>query len=291
MERFGAGSERSALVVVRPADSDWLDLRREADHRARSQTLSQVTRIDSWFQRNLGAGQAAQIIDLGAGTGSNQAWLAPLLTGAQQWVLVDHDASLLEAATGTQPEQTVQTSRVLATAGTLPDLHVDPGPALITCTALLDVLTVREAELIAETIVSRGAAALLSLTVTGEVTLRPADPADIEIAAAFDAHQRRDNLLGPDGALALVTMLRERGAAAQIVQTDWELDADFSELMARYLRERVEDAVEHDGRVARSAHAWLQRRLAQLSQGELRVVVGHQDVVCVPDDYQSAQVG
>ena len=49
-----------------------------------------------------------------------------------------------------------------------------------------------------------GTPALFTLSVVGEVTLDPADPLDAEIAAAFNAHQRRSvggrRLLGPDAA-------------------------------------------------------------------------------------------
>ena len=39
---------------------------------------------------------------------------------------------------------------------------------------------------------------LLALTVVGRVALTPAEPLDARIGAAFNDHQRRDGLLGPD---------------------------------------------------------------------------------------------
>ena len=49
---------------------------------------------------------------------------------------------------------------------------------------------------------------LLALTVVGRVTLTPADPLDARIGAAFNAHQRRGGLLGPDAVAAAVDALR-----------------------------------------------------------------------------------
>ncbi|WP_258935251.1 class I SAM-dependent methyltransferase [Nesterenkonia pannonica] len=107
------------------------------------------------------------MIDLGSGTGSNQAWLAPRLAAPHEWVLVDHDASLLNVSTELPDEHVVPTTRVVGTVDRLPELIGSRAPVLVTCAALLDLLSEQEAALIAETIASKGAAALLSLTVTG----------------------------------------------------------------------------------------------------------------------------
>lgn len=282
-----SASARSG-VVDRPVAADWLQLRRAADHRARENTSGLIDRVDRWLGERLGPQDQVTVIDLGAGTGSNQEWLAPRLSVPQRWILLDHDAGLLDSGAATKTPQVVATSRVTGTVDTLPQLMPAETPALVTCAALLDLLSPQEAALIAETITRFQAAAVLSLTVTGEVSLSPQESADQTIAAAFDAHQRRDDLLGPDGVDVVAAALGDRGADVEIVQTDWALDTDSThdtaqpQLVQRYLTDRADAAVEHDPSLRQTAEQWVTRRLAQLDSGSLSVRVGHQDLVALP---------
>lgn len=282
MERGGEGSSKSTLPGAHRVAPDWLALRRAADHRARQTTVPAVERISSWFRGRLGPDQAACIIDLGAGTGSNQAWLAPRLTVPQQWFLLDHDAEILEGSSVISAAQVVSTVRQVGTVDHLGEFPLSDVPTLVTCAALLDLLSAREVALIAETIASSQASALLSLTVTGEVHLTPEDPADEAIASAFNAHQRRGGLLGPGAAETAAATLRERGVHVEIIQTDWVLDSAHPEFVRRYLSERAEAAVEQDPGLSQTVEAWMKRRTDQVQRGELALRIGHQDVVCVP---------
>jgi hypothetical protein len=45
----------------------------------------------------------------------------------------------------------------------------------------------------------------------------------------------------------------------------------------------VDAAVEQDGTLAADAQRWLADRLAQVSAGRLRAVVGHRDLLALPD--------
>ncbi|MBB3667560.1 SAM-dependent methyltransferase [Garicola koreensis] len=291
MEADRDPASQSTAVVSRPVAADWLGFRREADHRARQSSAHLVDRVSSWLRAGLGPHDAAVVIDLGAGTGSNQAWLAPRLQVPQRWILLDHDADLLESSTATDAEQVAATTRMVGSVDQLPQLMPAQAPALVTCAALLDLLSARQTALIAETISASGAAAVLSLTVTGEVSLTPADPVDQRIAAAFDAHQRRGDLLGPDAAETLAAQLRDLGAHVELTQTDWLLDASRAEFVERYLRDRAQAAAEFDPALAEAAAQWVQRRVQQLRRGELSVRVGHHDVVSVPDAPASASAG
>src|SRR5579859_6958144 len=70
----------------------WLALREPADAAARARDL--VERLS----RQPPAGGRWVIHDLGCGTGAMGRWLAPLLPGAQHWVVHDRDGELLEVA-------------------------------------------------------------------------------------------------------------------------------------------------------------------------------------------------
>src|SRR4051812_22090095 len=176
---------------------EWLAARRPADAAARSAELA------ARLARHLPAGRL-EIHDLGGGSGSMGRWLAPRLPGPQHWVGHDRDADLLKLAIAGAPGPaadgsavTVEARRSDITRLTRLDLA---GASLVTASALLDLLTA--SELIRILRACRGHPTLLTLTVAGHVTLGPAAPLDARIAAAFDAHQRRGGLLGPDAVAA-----------------------------------------------------------------------------------------
>src|SRR4029453_3021107 len=101
------------------------------------------------------------------------------------------------------------------------------GTSLVTCSALLDLLTAEEVEALAATCAIHRTPALFTLSVVGEVTFDPADPLDAEIATAFHDHQRRTvggrRLLGPDSAAAAEAAFRKQGATVEICPTPWRL--------------------------------------------------------------------
>lgn len=265
-------------MVTRPVAADWLSLRRAADHRAREATVPWLDDIAATL-----ADEVVTVVDVGAGTGSNLAWLAPRLPFPQRWVLVDHDADLMDAVDADVPERVVEVTRRVAALDELPALVPAGTPALVTCAALLDLLTPDDARVLADAIVRAGSVALLSLSVTGEVALDPPHAADTAIAAAFDAHQRRDGILGPDAATHVAGLLRDSGCRVDAIDTAWQLDAAReAPLLRRYLTDRAQAAVEHDPALAAVAADWLAARTAGIDRAGLRVRVGHTDLRCLP---------
>ncbi len=121
---------------------------------------------------------------------------------------------------------------------------------------------------------------LLALTVTGRVALSPADPLDARIGAAFDAHQRRDRLLGPDAIAAAVEELSGTGAEVVVRPSPWHLDGAHADLAAEWLAGWIAAACEQEPALA--AGAYLDRRLAQAAAGELTVTVDHADLLVLP---------
>lgn len=272
-------------MVVRPVPADWLALRRPVDHRARDAALDLLHQLTEHLSER--GVEELVVIDVGAGTGSNQDWLAPRLPGRQRWVLVDHDAELLALDDVGPPVEGITTERTVATVDDLHTVVPRDGEVLLTCAALLDLLSAGEIESLADVIAPTGrpgAAALLSLSVTGEVDLVPPHPADAAISAAFDAHQRREGRPGPEAALVMTRALRQRGARVEVRSTDWVLDARDPALLSRYLRDRAAVAVEHDPTLAPQAREWLAAREAQLRAGSLEVRVGHDDLLSLPQE-------
>jgi len=253
---------------------DWLVLREPADAAARSAELAERA------ARHLPAAGGLVIHDLGGGSGAMARWLAPRLPGPQHWVVHDRDADLLELAVAVAPgpaRVTVEARQSDVARLTPDDLA---GASLVTASALLDVLTADE--LAGMLGACGGRPLLVALTVVGRVALTPADPLDAQIAAAFNAHQRRGGLLGPDAVAAAVEELRGTGATVLVRPSPWRLGAADADLTAEWLDGWVGAACEQEPAPADAGGAYRDRRLAQAAAGELAVTVDHADLLVLP---------
>jgi hypothetical protein len=256
---------------------DWLALREPADAAARSDDL--VAR----FRRQLTPGLPLRIHDLGCGTASMGRWLAPRLPGPQHWIMYDRDADLLDLVA----------TRMVDTAGDGSPITVDTraGDAtrllaadltptsLVTCSAVLDLLTTDEVDRIAAACTDAGCTALLTLSVVGRVELSPADPLDGEIEAAFNDHQRRTvgqrRLLGPDAVEVAVDAFARRGATVLTQPSPWRLGAD--QLTAEWFEGWLAAAVEQRPDLVVDDYA--QRRRSEIADGSLSALVHHADLL------------
>ncbi|MET8859524.1 class I SAM-dependent methyltransferase [Streptomyces sp. NPDC004579] len=262
----------------------WLQLREPADAAARAVDLLDPLRI-RLANRPVRGGDLA-IHDLGCGTGSMGRWLAPRLDGSQHWILHDRDPYLLHFATVGAPKAAADGSHVAVTTqrGDIGRLTADAlaGASLVTASALLDVLTAEEIDRLAAACAGAGVPALLTLSVAGRVELTPPDPLDAEITEAFNAHQRRGELLGPDAVTAACDAFARYGATVRVHPSPWRLGPDEAALTQEWLRGWVGAAVEERPELAERAKAYLSSRIAASAAGELRVVVHHSDVLALP---------
>ncbi|HEY6794307.1 MAG TPA: glycosyltransferase family 4 protein [Kineosporiaceae bacterium] len=298
------GDPRRTAAAGAPArfSRRWLDLREQADARARSDTLARqaaaaLTRCPGpgphsgsvpGPDHRTGAPHRHVVHDLGCGTGSMGRWLAPRLPGPQHWVLRDQDPDLLAHAATALPGHGRDGAAVTRSSWqgdvstvTAADLA---GACLVTASALLDLLTESEVDAIAAACVGAGVTALLTLSVSGRVELTPAEPLDAAVVTAFNAHQRRmvggRHLLGPDAVPAAVQAFTARGARVRTRPAPWRLGPGQADLAGEWLRGWVGAAAESDP--ALELDAYLRRRLAQVRDGALDVVLHHQDLLAVP---------
>ena len=284
----------------------WLGLREPADAEARAADLVDLLRSVLHEPR---PDRPIVIRDLGCGTGSLGRWLAPRLPGPQHWVLVDRDPALLDRAAASLPGYAADGAPVTveATLGDVTALSAADlaGTSLVTCSALLDLLTAGEVTDLAAALAAGGTPALLTLSVDGAVRFDPPDPLDALVAAAFDDHQRRTvpvadksdgrdtpapgadpagpiagtgrRLLGPDAPAVAERILETYGARVTVRPSPWRLGPDRAELAAAWLRGWIGAAVEQhpDLRV----DAYREQRLAGLAAGTVTVTVGHRDLL------------
>lgn len=243
-----------------------------------------VAHLDRHLAEQLTVGDAVNIIDLGAGTGANMAWLAPRLSVPQRWTLVDRDEELLDEVPNTAAStNVVAVRRLTADLEDLDEVLAFKGTALVTCTALLDVLTREQVVSLVNFLASRRCAVLFSLSVTGGVRLSPEDELDSEVEWSFNEHQRRSGLAGCDATSLAAELLTSAGLAVTVVDTPWTLGPGSEALMLRYLTDRAGAAVEHNPGLRSDVHTWLAARIAQLQQEILSVRVDHQDLVALPN--------
>ncbi len=262
---------------------EWLQLREPADAAARAYELLDPLRIRL---ANLpGRADGFVIHDIGCGTGSMGRWLAPHLDGAQHWVLHDRDPYLLHFAAVASPRSAADGSHVTVETrrGDVARLTSDAlsGASLVTASALLDVLTRDELGALAAACAGAGCPALLTLSVAGRVELTAPHPMDQEITEAFNAHQRRDGLLGPDAATAAAEAFAEHGATVKLNPSPWRLGPEQAALTEQWLRGWVGAAVEERPELAARAGTYLAERLEACAAGELRVVVQHTDLLAL----------
>jgi hypothetical protein len=236
--------------------ASWLALREPADAAARATELIELL-----------PPTPGPVHDLACGTGSMGRWLAPLLPGPEHWVLHDRDADLLQVAAANPPAGTnVEVRQSDITRLTADDLA---GASLITASALLDLLT--EDELVGLVGLCAGFPTLLTLTVTGSVELSPPDPLDARVAAAFNDHQRRGGLLGPDAVEVAAERFEALGAEVHVRPSPWRLRAEQSDLTAEWFHGWVDAACEQEPEL----RGYADRRLTP-------VTVGHADLLALP---------
>src|SRR3954463_15666172 len=120
--------------------ADWLALREPADVAARSSSLP----------RAVASGQAhplpMRVLDLGAGTGANLRFMAGPLPQPQHWLLVDHDARLLDQVPSRMPPDRRALCQVTMMRADLADIEsiesaIFEKRSLVTASALLDLVS------------------------------------------------------------------------------------------------------------------------------------------------------
>jgi Methyltransferase domain len=262
----------------------WLALRESADAAARAPDLVEH------LGRHLPATGRRVIHDLGCGTGAMGRWLAPRLPGPQHWVVHDWDAELLEVAAADLPSPAADGAAVTVEAkqSDITRLHAGDlaDATLITASALLNLLTEDKLAGLVAVCVGAGCPALLTLSVVGRVKLSPADPLDRRVAAAFDAHQRRTTeggrLLGPDAVAVALKRFGRLGAEVLVRPSPWRLGALQADLVAEWFTGWVGAACEQQVELAAETDAYIRRRLAEATEGQLAVTVDHADLLVLP---------
>ena len=289
--------------------ADWLAQREPFDRAARASAAAAFDwkALATQLRRERAGDAAITVLDLGCGTGASLREIAPRLGGVQRWRLVDHDAALLAAV----PEALMRWARPhgwrvrpsgdglrvdggglqLDIACVQADLAADAdtvpfdGAQLVTCAALLDLVSAPWLEALVARCAGIGAAVCWALSVDGRLAWTGAEADDALVRDAFRAHQRRDKgfgaALGDAAVQAATQSMATAGYRLQAAESDWVIDGTRSAADRAMLRALV-DGMAHAAREQCPAHAapidaWCARRLATL--GTTRLRVGHIDLL------------
>ena len=256
--------------------AQWLALREPYDMRARN--VAVLDALAAAFRDR----ESIAIVDLACGAGASLRALAPRLPPRQSWRLVDNDLGLLARtpALATPPRLTVQ-ARAIDLARDL-ELALDGPLDLITCSALLDLVSPPWLERLAVEAAARSLPLYAALTYDGRATLEPSHAFDAEMVAAVNRHQRRDKgfgpALGPQAAAAAIARLEAIGYAVVQGRSDWMLGADDGVIKDAILAGWAGAARELGDVPLGEIVAWLTCRREQLA----RLQVGHVDFFAVP---------
>ncbi len=178
--------------------ADWLALREPADHAARD--MGPAAALTSALAARLVDRLGTRAVDLAAGTGSNVRYLLPRVPHIQHWTLVDHDPALL-----------AQAWRLLLPIGQAAGRSFDVRQgdlaaldtvsfddcALVTASALLDLVSEPWLHALAQRCRAAGSHVLFALTYDGRIACDPVDVDDERVRALVNQHQRGDKGFGP----------------------------------------------------------------------------------------------
>lgn len=264
--------------------ADWLSLRESADHAARAHALADGLAGHLARRRD----PALRAVDLAAGTGSNVRYLLSRLPAIAHWTLVDHDAALLAQAWRTLTPLVLPTGRAFdVRQGDLNDVGSLPldGCALVTASALLDLVSADWLRVFAGTCRTAGTDVLCALSYDGRIECEPAHPYDARVRELVNAHQRTDKgfgpALGPDAADVAAATFRAEGYDVSTATSDWVLDASLKELQRQLVQGWAGAAREIAQDEHRDIDAWLAQRRAWIDAGVSVGRVGHVDLLAL----------
>ncbi|WP_148862547.1 class I SAM-dependent methyltransferase [Marinobacter fonticola] len=267
-------------------DSDWLAAREAADHAARNVDLTQ--RLSEWVRGRRLNQESYRVVDLGCGTGSNMRFLAPQLPDGQGWLLVDQDAAHLDAAErlcdGLPGVDSFTTLRLGIEREIVAAIPTDTD--IVSGSALLDLVSAPWMAEMTERVAGMGAAALFTLSYSGDFAISPTLPDDALIRDAVNRHQRSEKgsgeALGPDAWLHCIRGFEDRGYRVFSAPSPWLLGRRQRDLQTQLFQGWAVAAAEQRPEMAARIDSWLAERLSLLTDSAAQAQVFHQDVLALP---------
>lgn len=277
----------------------WLTLREPADHDARS--LSMPRQLSQW--RN--SMDSINILDLGAGTGSNFRYLAPRLGHRQHWTLIDNDSRLMNTvpsvlenwARQKQASFTISNGQISVESASFSakincrlnniahhmsalEFH---SADLVTASALLDLTSAAWLDELAAQCMENDCAALFALNYNGHIRWTPEYSSDEVVTGRLNKHQLQDKgfgpALGPDAVAHLAGCLESGNRRLLIEESNWNLTEHQYELQLALVKDWASAALTLDFGEQSIINRWQQERMSSISRRKSSLIVGHVDAL------------
>ena len=285
--------------------ADWLALREPLDAVSRAASLEATRKLLAPAQSRNGS---LNVIDLGAGTGANLRYLAPLLGGSQEWLLVERDPLLLAALRDRMRDwavlhdfQIIDSGERYAVRGAHFECSVrsvalnlatqlDQLPlsedTLVTASALLDLVSERWLQDLAECTARVGATVWFALTYDGRIECSPSEAEDAEVRELFNSHQLTNKgfgaALGPRAGPTAEQMFAAKGYRTWCAPSDWRIRPDQATLQQALLQGWFDAACEMAAGRTVALRSWLVRRQQHVDAGRSELLIGHTDMLGDP---------
>src|SRR5262249_26453711 len=216
---------------------------------------------------------AVRVLDLACGTGSNLRYLARYLPPIQHWRMVDRDPMLLARLRKPMSWGIVASvhlhRRDLANLDGIAELF--ERTSLVTASALLDLVSDRWLDALADRCRAASAAALFALSYDGRILCTPRDPDDEIVRQLVNRHQRADKgfgpALGPDAADHAQQCFAARGFLVDRERSDWMLGSADSDLQRQLIEGWASAAAETAPADAGVIGEWQRRRVRHVAAG------------------------
>ncbi len=282
--------------------AQWLAQREAIDASARNIKLTDALR------HRYHGDTLRRVVDLATGTGANLRYLAPRLEGRQDWLLVDHDATLLSQlpehmsrwATANGFSLTKRADHMIVRgesfdcrlrllkldlATQLDRLSLE-GCHVVTASALLDLVSERWLHELIKRCQSAQVVVLFTLTYDGHIAWSPPEPDDKRVRALVNRHQRHDKgfgpALGPAAIQTAVKYLKDRDYRVHLENSAWHLGPEHHALQHQLLQGWTEAILELPLETGSWIKAWAHRRGSYISEGRSSLSVGHADLLGWP---------
>ncbi len=256
-------------------DRHWLALREPADRKARD------WRLLSLVKAAIEGRPAANVLDIGCGTGSTYRSINPHLDQPTRWTLLDNDQDLLDEVGRLHGAEVDCVRMDLNAIGTLPL----QGVSMVTASALFDLCSQGFIEDFCSRLSEADAGLYAALNYDGMTAWSDAHSLDETVIAAFNAHQCSDKgfglSLGPDAWRLLEQAMRRHGYDVQVAESPWVLGEDETDLHIALLQGIAAAVGEYGLLDQRELAAWHAHRHRSALAGTGLCQVGHHDLVAL----------
>jgi hypothetical protein len=127
---------------------------------------------------------------------------------------------------------------------------------------------------------------LIVLSYAGHFEVSPGHPDDELLRNLVNQHQHGDKgtgaALGPEAPIVLRDLLTQEGYRVKLAESPWTLSSGDQALVGMLMQGWTDAAIEQSPIDRDRLNRWLDTRNRQLSEGKLKVVVRHLDLLALP---------